>query len=102
MLNKWNRSHTFIKKRLDKAIVWYEKFNKKPIFIVSGSQGKDEIVSEAWAMKKYLINNGINEKNIIMEDKSTTTLENLKYSKDIMIKKIKNIYVQFAQIIIMF
>lgn len=91
-----------LKKRLDKAIVWYKKFNKKPIFIVSGGQGKDEIVSEAWAMKKYLIDNEINEKNIIMEDKSTTTLENLKYSKDIMIKKIKNIYVQFAQIITMF
>lgn len=75
-----------LKKRLDKAINWYEKFNKKPIFITSGGQGQDEIVSEAWAMKKYLIDNGINEKNIIMEDKSTTTLENLKYSNDIMIQ----------------
>lgn len=78
-----------LKKRLDKAIDWYEKFNKKPIFITSGGQGHDEIVSEAWAMKKYLIDNGINEKNIIMEDKSTTTLENLKYSKNIMLQKNK-------------
>ena len=34
-------------------------------------------------MKRYLLEQGIPESDIIMEDKSATTLENLKFSKDI-------------------
>ena len=35
-------------------------------------------------MKRYLIKNGIKENQIIKEDKSTTTLENIKFSKSIL------------------
>ncbi|WP_313232145.1 YdcF family protein [Tissierella praeacuta] len=55
--------------------------------VVSGGQGLDEDIAEAYAMKKYLINNGIEKDRIIVEDKSTTTFENLKFSLD----KIKEI-----------
>lgn len=41
----------------------------------------DEEVSEAFAMKEYLTNKGISEDRIIMEDKSTNTLENIKNTK---------------------
>ena len=34
-------------------------------------------------MKRYLVNNGIEENRIIMEDESTNTFENLKYTRDI-------------------
>ncbi|WP_306559353.1 ElyC/SanA/YdcF family protein [Bacillus cereus] len=34
-------------------------------------------------MKKYLVDNGIKEESIIMEDKSTSTNENLIFSKEI-------------------
>ncbi|SHE84869.1 Uncharacterized SAM-binding protein YcdF, DUF218 family [Tissierella praeacuta DSM 18095] len=50
--------------------------------VVSGGQGLDEDIAEAYAMKKYLINNGIEKDRIIVEDKSTTTFENLKFSLD--------------------
>ena len=50
--------------------------------VVSGGQGIDEDVSEAQAMKKYLVDNGIENDRIILEDKSTTTFENLKFSLD--------------------
>lgn len=47
----------------------------------NGGKGKDEIISEAEAMKKYLIENGISEENIILEDKSKNTIQNMRFSK---------------------
>lgn len=69
--------------RLDKAIEYYNK-NKDINIIVSGGQGTDEITTEALGMKNYLVDNGVNEENIILEDKATTTLENIIFSKKIM------------------
>ncbi len=65
--------------RLDKAIELYELKNV-PI-VVSGGQGPDELVSEASAMKDYLVSQGIDESEIYMEDKSTSTEENFEFSK---------------------
>ena len=48
--------------------------------IVSGGQGSDEKISEAQCMKNYLVEKGVSEDRIIMEDKSTTTSENLEFS----------------------
>lgn len=71
-----------LKYRLDKAVEYYKE-NSSTIFIVSGGQGKDELISEAEAMKIYLAERGIPAKNIIKEDKSTSTYENLKFSDEI-------------------
>ena len=38
--------------------------------------------AEAEAIKNYLIEKGINEKQIIIEDKSTSIIQNMKYSKN--------------------
>ena len=57
--------------------------NKDIKVIVSGGQGADELIPEAEAMKRYLIDNGIAENRIILEDKSTSTFENLKFSLDL-------------------
>lgn len=69
--------------RLDKAISVYEKCKVKPVLIPSGGQGSDEDISEAEAMAAYLREHGIPEEHIIMEDRSTTTMENLANSKAI-------------------
>ena len=68
-----------LRRRLDTA---YEQLKKYPdcICIVSGGQGSNEVVSEAYAMNKYLVEKGISQDRIIMEDKSTSTYENLKFS----------------------
>lgn len=63
--------------RIDKAIQVYNKAKTKPLLIPSGGQGSDENLSEAQAMRDYLIEHGIPEADIYMEDKSTTTMENL-------------------------
>lgn len=69
--------------RLDKAIDVYNKAINEPIMIPSGGRGSDERISEADAMKEYLIKNGIPEERIITEDQSTTTFENLRNAKQI-------------------
>ena len=69
--------------RLDKAIELYGKCREKPILIPSGGKGSDEAISEAEAMAGYLREHGIPDSQIIMEDKSVSTMENLIFSKNI-------------------
>lgn len=72
-----------LKARLDKAIKSKRKSLDTKI-IVSGGQGLDEAISEAEAMRRYLVEQGIRNEDIIMEDKSTNTEENLVFSMQIM------------------
>lgn len=51
--------------------------------VVSGGQNDDEIISEAEAMKRYLVGLGIEESRIYLEDRSTNTEENLRMSRDV-------------------
>lgn len=68
--------------RLNKAIE-YLNANPNTIVVVSGGQGKGEDISEALAMKRYLVGKNIDENKIYMEDKSTSTVENFKFSNEI-------------------
>lgn len=52
--------------------------------IVSGGKGYDEPISEAQCMYDRLVAMGIDPTRIYMEDQSTTTRENLEFSKEIM------------------
>ena len=67
--------------RLDKAVEYLNK-NSNATVIVSGGQGKGEIIPEAQAMQSYLVRHGINEGRIIMEERATSTYENFLYSKE--------------------
>lgn len=69
--------------RCDKAIEIYRHDPTPPYLIPSGGQGKDEACSEAEAMKRYLLEKGIPADHILMEDRSTTTMENILNSKAI-------------------
>lgn len=66
--------------RIDKALELWNKQHQNGKFVVSGGQGADEVVSEAQAMRDYLLDKGVPGDAILMEDKSTTTWENLRYS----------------------
>ena len=52
--------------------------------ILCGGQGDDEPMSEAQAMCNYLTEHGIEKERIYLEDKSTSTFENLQNAKDIL------------------
>lgn len=61
----------------------FEKTGKHCFFVTSGGKGYDEIISESLSMKKYLIENGVDEKYILVEDKSSNTYKNIKYSLEV-------------------
>lgn len=55
--------------------------HEKTIVIVSGGQGADEDISEAEVMRQGLVDQGIDEGRIIVEDQSTSTYDNITFSK---------------------
>ncbi|MFF1695365.1 YdcF family protein [Streptomyces sp. NPDC058257] len=57
-----------------------------PVLITSGGQGPDEDLPESHAMADYLVARGFPADRIEREDRSTTTDENLRFSKAIMEK----------------
>lgn len=71
-----------LKARLDTALDYLEK-NDSCTVIVSGGRGNGEDISEAEAMRRYLTEHGIEDERILIEDKSTSTTENFKFSNKI-------------------
>ena len=57
---------------------------RRPVMIVSGGQGSDERTAEAVAMAAYLTERGFPASQLVCEDQSRTTEENLAFSKAIM------------------
>lgn len=68
-------------KRLDAAAEYASEHQEVKV-IVSGGQGSNETTTEAYAMAAYLEEKGIQKERIILEDKSTDTNENLRFSKE--------------------
>ena len=75
-------------KRIDRAIQFYKKQSEEtlspPQLLMSGGQGPDEKIPEAQAMREYALEQGIPDEDILMEAQSTNTLENMRFSKEIM------------------
>ncbi len=80
-----------LKMRLDKAIEYHHK-NPDSLIVVTGGQGPQETVTEAYAMEKYLVENGVDKNKIIKEEKASSTYENMKFSKVILDNYFKNDY----------
>lgn len=85
-LNKDGTPTPLLKGRVDKALEFYrlqkQATGKEATFITSGGQGDDEVISESESMRRYLIEQGIDDNKIIKEDKSTSTYENMIFSKE--------------------
>lgn len=69
--------------RINRGIEVYRR-NPGSKIIMSGGQGPDEEIPEAVAMAKYAEEKGVPKKDIIVEDKSKTTRENLIFSHKLM------------------
>lgn len=67
--------------RID-AAAEYAKENENTILIASGGQGPGEDITEAEAIRRELVDKGISESRIFLEDRSTSTYENIKFSKE--------------------
>lgn len=81
-----------LQSRVDRAIEFYniqmKESGKELIFVPSGGKGSDEIISEAEAIGNYLSEQGFPPEKILIENKSTNTYENIKFSYE-KIKELK-------------
>ncbi|HEY4571177.1 MAG TPA: YdcF family protein [Kribbella sp.] len=76
--------------RLDRTKRVYDRAARRgrpPVIITSGGQGPDEDIPESHAMATYLIERGVPADRILREDKSTSTWENLTFSRELMIQR---------------
>ena len=72
--------------RIDRALEFARKqkelTGRDITFIASGGKGTDETISEAACIVQYLKKQGVPDERIILEDRSTDTFENMKFSKE--------------------
>ena len=76
-----------LENRLNEAMVFLEQ-HPDAVCVVSGGQGKGETVTEASAMKKYLVEHGVDAARILPEERATNTVENFRFSKDILDRRL--------------
>jgi len=69
--------------RLEAALD-YAKKHPNVNLVLSGGQGPDEDITEAEAMRRFLVENGIDEDRLILETASTSTYENIQFSKKLL------------------
>lgn len=72
-----------LERRLQKGLELYQQ-GAAPVIIVCGGKGKGENITEAEAMRKYLTKGGVPDRNILPEDESTNTWQNLVNAREIM------------------
>ena len=76
-----------LKSRTNRAIrfAWDQEIEtgKKCLFVPSGGQGPNEVMSEGSAMELYLLSHGAEADEIYPEKQSTDTLENMRFSKKV-------------------
>ena len=81
MVYEWGPS-ILLQDRLNTALDYLEDHPDTTV-IVSGGQGADEHISEAQAMHDYLVEHGFPSEQILLEDRSTNTYENLRFSNSV-------------------
>ncbi len=80
---KENGPSVLLSFRIDKAAE-YLAANENTVAILCGGQGANEPMSEARAMYEGLIGRGIDASRLVMEDRSTSTEENIAFAKAFM------------------
>lgn len=79
--------------RIERALTFAKaqkaETGKVPVFVLSGGQGADECVSEAECMRRYLSEQGVPEEQMLLEDKSTDTAENMTFSKKLILDRVR-------------
>lgn len=77
--------YPLLRGRVDRAIEFQKKqlemTGKKAVFVPSGGKGGDEPIAEGDAMKRYLLEQGYTEEDIMVENQSKNTIQNMAFSK---------------------
>lgn len=69
--------------RIETAVALRARMDPAPVLVMSGGKGDDEHVSEASAMAAHARAMGVPEDALWLEDRSTTTWENLVFSSEL-------------------
>ena len=75
-----NKISRTLERRLDKAVE-YAAYHPNTVFVLSGGQGEDEDMTEASAMYRYMKSRGVPDYQLLLEESSRSTYENMVYSK---------------------
>lgn len=73
-------------RRLDATLAYHAK-NPDALIVVTGGQGPGESIPEAQAMKKYLVERGVQDPLVFVEPKSTSTEENFAFAGEILARE---------------
>lgn len=76
LIGRIERALGFDKKRIEMG-------ETPAVFVPSGGQGPDEVISEAQSMGNYLLGQGVPEERLALEDRSSTTRENMAFSREV-------------------
>ncbi len=86
--------------RLDRALSFAKaqetETGKAPVFVLSGGQGVDECIPEAECMRRYLASQGVPEERMLLEDRSTDTAENMRFSRQLIQERDPSATVAFS------
>ncbi|MCR4671726.1 MAG: YdcF family protein [Lachnospiraceae bacterium] len=89
-----------LRSRIDRALQFAEAqkelTGKELTFITSGGQGSDEVISESACMRQYLMEQGVPPERIIEENRSVSTFENMKFSKEKIDERDPNAKIAFS------
>ena len=83
-------SHTLVG-RLEVALD-YHKRNPAALVVVAGGQGPQEEIPEAVAMRQYLLDHGVPDAAIVVEDRSTSTEENFTNARFLLDRRLPSGY----------
>ncbi|MBE6887477.1 MAG: YdcF family protein [Ruminococcaceae bacterium] len=83
---KNGRPNVTLQNRLDAAVEYYN-INSDAFIVAAGGLARQKDTTEAAVMKNYLLEKGIPEDKIIVEDKSQSTQENYRFAKEILEEK---------------
>lgn len=78
-------------KRLDKAVAYFQG-NPDALLVVTGGRGSNEDITEAEAMRRYLLAQGIPEASVLMEEEATNTRGNFENAKKLLDARLGNDY----------
>lgn len=78
--------------RLEAALA-YANDHPHVKLILSGGQGPGELITEAEAMKRFFLDNGIEADRLLLEQESTSTYENILFSKEMLPQSIDTLTV---------
>lgn len=81
-----DRPSLVLRYRLDAA---YDFAVRHPnlLVVTTGGQGRDELLPEGEAMRRYLIEKGLDPARVVAEMKSTSTEENFAFAREILLER---------------